>query len=242
VWPGLFRQLRQRFGGGAEDDFIEGVGVERFFRAYVDGADAALVGDVDEAGGGIDGAGGAYDEEDGGAVELVVDRVHIKGDFAEPDDVWTDGGVAGFADGEGFGVFVEGVVGEALAGAGAAGLEEGAVHVVDAVRAGALVEVVDVLGAEVEVVGVYFGEVLFDLGESFVGGVRLGGEGVAAALGVETPDEFGVGLPGFGGGDLFDAVAVPEASRAAEGGEAGFGGDAGAGEDEETVLGDEVHG
>ena len=75
-----------------------------------------------------------------------------------------------------------------------------------------------------------------------MGGVGLGGEGVAAALGVETPDELGVGLPGFGGGDFFDAMAVPEASGAAEGGEAGFGGDAGAGEDEEAVLGGEVHG
>jgi hypothetical protein len=74
-----------------------------------------------------------------------------------------------------------------------------------------------------------------------VGGVGLGGEGVAAALGVETPDERGVGLPGLRGCALFDAMAVPEASGAAEGGEAGFGGDAGAGEDEETVLRSEVH-
>ena len=34
----------------------------------------------------------------------------------------------------------------------------------------------------------------------------------------------------FGGGDFFYAVAVPEASGAAEGGEAAFGGDAGSGE------------
>ena len=74
--------------------------VEGFFGADVDGADAALVGDVDEAGGGIDGAGGADDEEDGGAVEFAVDGVHVERDFAEPDDVRADGGVAGFADGE----------------------------------------------------------------------------------------------------------------------------------------------
>ena len=66
--------------------------------------------------------------------------------------------------------------------------------------------------------------------------------GVAAALGVEAPDEFGVGFPGFGGGNFFYAVAVPEASGAAEGGEAAFGGDAGAGEDEEAILGGELHG
>ena len=70
----------------------------------------------------------------------------------------------------------------------------------------------------------------------------MGGEGVATAHGVEAPDEGGVGAPCFGGGDVFYAVVVPEASGAAEGGEAGFGGDAGSGEDEEAVLGGEVHG
>ncbi len=72
-------------------------------------------------------------------------------------------------------------------------------------------------------------ELLLDFCEGDVGGVGLGGEGVAATLGVEAPDQGGVGLPGFGGCDLFDAVAVPEASGAAEGGEAAFGGDAGSG-------------
>ena len=78
-----------------------------------------------------------------------------------------------------------------------------------------------------------------------MGGVWLCGESVAAALGVEAPDQLGVGLPGFGGGDFFDAMAVPEASGAAEGGEAAFGRDTGAGEDEEAVLrveGIEAHG
>ncbi len=126
--------------------------VERLFGADVDGADASLVGDVDEARGGIDGAGGAYDEESGGSVEFAVDAVHVEGDFAEPDDVRADGGGAGFAGGEVGGGFVEGLVGEGFVAAYAAGLEEGSVHVVDAVGAGALVEVVDVLGAEVEAV------------------------------------------------------------------------------------------
>jgi len=40
-------------------------------------------------------------------------------------------------------------------------------------------------------------------------GVGLGCEGVAAAHGVEAPDEGGVGVPGFGGGDVFYAMAVP---------------------------------
>ena len=36
-------------------------------------------------------------------------------------------------------------------------------------------------------------------------------------------------------------MAVPEASGAAKGGESAFGGDAGSGEDEQTVLGSELH-
>src|SRR6266566_3171383 len=145
-------EFGEGFGGGAEDDFIEGVAVEGLFGAYVDGADVALVGDVDEPGGGIDGAGGADYEKSGGAVKFVVNGVHVEWDLAEPDDVRADGGVAGFADGEGLRVFVEGLVGEGFVGTSAAGLKEAAVHVVDAVGAGALVEVVYVLGAEIEVV------------------------------------------------------------------------------------------
>jgi hypothetical protein len=48
-------------------------------------------------------------------------------------------------------------------------------------------------------------------------------------------------LPGLGGSDVFDTMAIPEASAAAEGGEAAFGGDAGSGEDEEAVMWSEVH-
>src|SRR5258708_35243108 len=184
---GSGEEAGQGFGGGAEDDFIEGFEVEGFFGAYVDGADAALVGDVDEAGSGIDGAGGADDEEGGGAVEFAVDGVHVEGDLAEPDDVRADRSGAGFAGREVSG-FVEGVVGEGLVAARAAGLEERAVHMMDAVGAGALVEIVYVLGTEVEVLRVCFGEALLNLGEGLMGGVGLGSEGVTAALGVEAPD------------------------------------------------------
>src|ERR1700716_2274030 len=148
-WEGgrLFDELGEGFGGWPEDDLVEGFDVEGFFGAHVDGADAALVGDVDEAGGGVDGAGGADDEEGGGAVEFVVDGVHVEWDFAEPDDVRADRGVAGFTDGEVIGVFVERLVGEVFVGTSAARLEEVAVHVMDAVGAGALMEVVYVLSA-----------------------------------------------------------------------------------------------
>src|ERR1700760_3261440 len=99
----------------------------------------------------------------------------------------------------------------------------------DALGASALVEVVDILSAEVETVV----QLLLNLSEGEVGCVGLRGDGVATALGVEMPDELGVGGPGFRGGDLLDAVTVPEAAGTAEGGEATFGGDAGSGEDEE---------
>jgi hypothetical protein len=175
-------ELRQGFGGCAEDDFVEGARVEGLLGTYINRADATLVGDVDEAGGWVDGAGGAYDEEGRGTVEFAVDGVHVEWDFAEPDDVGSDGGVAGFADWEVIGVFVEGLVGKGLIGASTAGLKEAAMHVVDAAGASALMEVVYVLGAEVEVVWICLGETLFDLRESFVGGIGLGGEGVSAAL------------------------------------------------------------
>lgn len=52
----LSEQRGKHFGGGAEEDLIEGFAVERLFGPHVDGVDAALVGDMDEASGGIDGA------------------------------------------------------------------------------------------------------------------------------------------------------------------------------------------
>jgi hypothetical protein len=54
----------------------------------------------------------------------------------------------------------------------------------DAAGAGALVEVVYVLGAEVEAVA----ESFFYFCEGYVGGVWLCGESVTAALGVKAPD------------------------------------------------------
>ena len=129
----LADHLWQRFGGGAEDNFVEGFGVEGLFWAHVDGAHAALVGDVDEAGGGIDGAGGADDQEDGGAVEFAVDGIHVEGDFTEPNDVGPDGGSADLAGGKIVRVFVEGLVGERLVATTTAGFEEATVHVMDAV-------------------------------------------------------------------------------------------------------------
>lgn len=169
---------------------------------------------------------------------MPVDAIEVERGLAEPDDVRADAAAAEAAGGE----IGRGLVGvpirEGVAAELAAGLEEVAVHVVHTVGAGALVEIVDVLGTKEEAVS----QGLLQVGEGEVGRVGLGGEGIAAAHGVEAPDEFGVGLPGLGGCDLLDAVAVPKAARAAKGCEAAFGGDAGAGEDEEAVVLVEAHG
>ena len=109
LW-GLADHLWQGFGGIAEYDVVEGVNVERLFGADVDGADAALFGDLDKSGGRIDGTGGADDKQDGGAVEFAVDGIHVEGDFTEPNDVGPDGGSADLAGGKIVRVFVEGLV------------------------------------------------------------------------------------------------------------------------------------
>jgi hypothetical protein len=107
----------------------------------------------------------------------------------------------------------------------------------DAMGTGALVKVVDVLGAEIEPVA----QLPFGLCEGDVGCVRLRSEDIAAALGVEAPDEFGIDVPGFGRCDLLDAIAVPDPSGAPKGSKPALGGDAGTGEDEEAVMWGQVH-
>jgi hypothetical protein len=57
-----------------------------------------------------------------------------------------------------------------------------------------------------------------------------------AALGIELPDCPGIALRGFGGANLFDAVAGPEAVFRAECRQAALRTDARAGEDEDAVL------
>ena len=68
-----------------------------------------------------------------------------------------------------------------------------------------LVQIVDVLGAEIKIVA----QLMLDLCQGKVGCVWLGGESVAPAHGVETPDQLRIGVPGFGGCDLVDSIAVP---------------------------------
>ena len=87
----------------------------------------------------------------------------------------------------------------------AAALEELAVHVDDADRAGLFVEIIDILGAEVEAVA----EAAFERSESEVAGIRFCGSGHAAAHGIKFPDELRIALPCGGRGDFFEAVFAP---------------------------------
>jgi hypothetical protein len=222
------------FAGIAFDYLSEGVGVEWGLGADVDGAGSILFCPVDEAGGGVDGAGGTDDEHQRGFVDLFADAVHLVGNFTEEDDVGAEAASAGAAAylGE---ARVEGVVwnGRRAAVALAVCLVKFAMHVEKAVGAGALVEVVDVLCAEEEAVA----DSLLEFGEGVVGGVGLGFGSVGAAFGIELPDEFGIASPGIGCADVFNAIAGPEAVVGAEGGQAALGADAGAGEDEYAVGG-----
>ena len=99
-------------------------------------------------------------------------------------------------------------------------------------------KIVDVLCAEIEPIA----ELLLKQGDGEMGGVGLGVDGVAAAHGVEIPDEARVATPGDGSGDVFDMVVAPEAVGVAEGGDAAFRGDTGAGQKEDAVGGGEGEG
>jgi hypothetical protein len=90
-------QARQDGSGGTGDDVSEGCGVLGRFGADVDCAGGVLSGPVDEVGGGIDGAGGAYDEHERGLIDLTLDAVHVEWNFSEEDDVRAQESAAGAA-------------------------------------------------------------------------------------------------------------------------------------------------
>ena len=79
-------------------------------------------------------------------------------------------------------------------------------------RAGALVQVVDILRAKKEAAR----ELRFELGQSNVRGVRIGFLSLYATLRVESPHSGGVAAPGIGRADVLDAVTCPKAVFGAE--------------------------
>jgi hypothetical protein len=107
----------------------------------------------------------------------------------------------------------------------------------DATRTGALVEVVDILCAEIKAVAYS----LFEGCESKVGNIWLSSQGIAPTHGIEPPYECGIRVPGFGRRHLFDTIAVPEPSRATEGGQPTLSRYAGASEDKKPIICSETH-
>ena len=92
-------------------------------------------------------------------------------------------------------------------------------------------QIVDVLRAEKKAAG----ELGFELGEGNVRGVGRDFCAVAAALGIEIPDQRRVAPQSFWGTDFFDVVSGPQTVGRTEGGQAALGADACASEDEEAV-------
>ena len=108
---------------------------------------------------------------------------------------------------------------------------------VDAKRTAALVQVVDVLGAEIKTIA----QPLFDLRQGQVCGIRLRSESIAAAHGIETPHQFRIGVPRLGRCDLVHSIAVPQPSGAPEGSKSALRGNTGASENEEPVMRGQNH-
>ena len=237
AWDRVTHELRggeevgKNLAGLAKEALLEHAKVDGRLGTNVIGP-GATSGVRGETGGGFDCAGSADRQEDRASVEGSINLIEIVGNFTEPANVGANLRAA-FATRNGGGWLVELRVIEGRTGAGfAARFEKFAVHVKHTGRAGELVEIVDVLGAEEEPV-----ESVLECGDGLVGRIGLGVGGVAAAHGVEVPDELGIAAPGGGRGDIFEAVVAPEAIGVAEGGDAAFGGDASAGEQEEAVGG-----
>ena len=103
-------------------------------------------------------------------------------------------------------------------------------HVGHSARARALVQVIDVLGAEEHPLA----EARLELRQGPVSRVGLLVTRGQAPLGLEPPDEQGVPLECARARDLLDPVSVPEAADAAKGGDAALGADPRAGQHEDA--------
>ena len=77
---------------------------------------------------------------------------------------------------------------------------------VDAKRTAALMQVIHVLRAQIKTVA----QLLLDLCQGHVRGIRLGPERVAAAHGIEPPHQFGIRVPGLGRCNLIHPISVPQ--------------------------------
>jgi hypothetical protein len=118
------------------------------------------------------------------------------------------------------------------AAGGAAGAQQLAVHVVDRRRAAALVQVVDVLGAE-EQRPAPRRQPRLELGERPVRRVRLGRQQVAPAQVVEVVHRRGIARERLRRRELHRVEALPDAAGIAEGAEAALRRHPGAGQHED---------
>ena len=178
----------------------------------------------------VDVARGADRDEEVAAGELEGDAVHLEGHLVEPHHVGAHGAHRAAAAAR----RVEPQVaapGHHRVAARAAGLEHLAVHVDDALVAGALVQVVDVLGHHQHRARV----LALELGQGMVGGVGPGLDQVDPTGVVELVHEGRVAGEALGRRHLLEVVLGPQAVLVAEGAEPGLGRDAGAGEDHDVL-------
>ena len=235
---GELENSRKHFCCRSENDLFEGVGVERLLRTHVGGAYAALVGDVYQSRGGINGSRSAYHQQASGAIEFSIDTFHVQGNFAEPHNVGTNRRAAFRTHRQICSSLVEGLVRKRNIAFHAARLEEGSVHVMEAKRSGTLVEIIDVLRAEIKTVTQF----AFNISQSQMCRIRFYSHGVAATHGIEAPHQFAIGMPSLGRGHLLDPVPIPQPTRTPEGSKPALRRDTGAGENEEAVLRRQLHG
>ena len=115
----------------------------------------------------------------------------------------------------------------------ATGLQQLAMHVDQVGRAGALMQVVDVLGDQKHLARPF----PLQLRECGMGGVGLdiGLEQTGAAVVVELVDKVRIALEPFRRRDILQPDAFPHAAGAAEGVQTGFLGNSGTGQDDDPV-------
>jgi hypothetical protein len=105
------------------------------------------------------------------------------------------------------------------------------VHVQHALRPGAIVQVVNILGDQQQLAG----PLRVEPGERVVRGIGFDLGEVRAAFVVEAVDQLGVVRERLWRAHILDAMPLPQSAGAAKGGDAGFGGNACAGEDDDVA-------
>jgi len=218
----------------AEAAFVERRGVVRLLGAHVDRAHTAAAADLPhETRGWVDRSRAADRHEHVATVEGVGDEVELQRDLAEPHDVRPQPPSAAAPRDRG-GRAVRALVDEVRGVAPLASTaQELSVHVVHVPRACALVQRIDVLGAEKESIP----QSGFQLREGEVRGIRRAATRLCAPLGIEAPDDLGVAGPSFGRRDVLDPVLLPEPVGVAKGPDAALGADPGTCEDEDALIG-----